>query len=157
MSVGWCSPEPSRECSSMFLTVESARLPCCTILPRLSRNVSIKSVISARLLSPESRAFRASRNSSINSMETDREIVDEIERIFDLVRDAGGQLAERGKLLGVDKPILRGPQVLQGFGQFVGAGFQLMIYNTQRHIGAFLLGNFLGCDVDAENFASLQP
>ena len=32
MSTGRCSPEPSRECSSMFLTIESARLPCCTIL-----------------------------------------------------------------------------------------------------------------------------
>ena len=51
MSTGRCSPEPSRECSSMFLTIEWARLPCCTILSRLSRNVSASSVISARVLS----------------------------------------------------------------------------------------------------------
>lgn len=24
------SPEPSRQCNSMFLTIETARLPCCT-------------------------------------------------------------------------------------------------------------------------------
>ena len=32
---GRCSPEPSRECSSMFLTMESARLPCWTTFSRL--------------------------------------------------------------------------------------------------------------------------
>ena len=42
-----------------------------------------------------------------------REIVDEIERVLDFVRDTGGQLAERGKLLRLDKAILRGPQILQ--------------------------------------------
>jgi hypothetical protein len=30
------------------------------------------------------------------------EIVDEVERVLDLVRDAGGQLAKRSHLLGVD-------------------------------------------------------
>ena len=42
-----------------------------------------------------------------------REIVDEVERVLDLVRDAGGQLAKRGELLGLDQAILRGPQLLQ--------------------------------------------
>ena len=51
-----------------------------------------------------------------------REIVDEIERVLDLVRDAGGQLAERGELLGLDQAVLRGPQVLQRLRQFAGAG-----------------------------------
>ena len=41
-----------------------------------------------------------------------REIIDEIERVLDLVRDASGQLAERGKLLRLDKAVLRGSQVL---------------------------------------------
>ena len=54
-----------------------------------------------------------------------REIVDEIERVLDLVRDAGGQLTERGQLLGLDQAILRGPQVLQRFRQFAGAGFHV--------------------------------
>ena len=38
-------------------------------------------------------------------------IVDEIERVLDLVGDAGGQLAERGELLGLDQPILRRAQI----------------------------------------------
>ena len=42
-----------------------------------------------------------------------REIVDEIERVLDLVRDAGGQLAERGELLRLDEAVLRGAQILQ--------------------------------------------
>jgi hypothetical protein len=43
------------------------------------------------------------------------EIIDEIERVFDLVSDAGGKLAERSQLLCLDKPILRGPQIFQRF------------------------------------------
>jgi hypothetical protein len=42
-----------------------------------------------------------------------REIVDEIERVLDLLGNTGGQLAERGELFGLDQPVLRGPQVLQ--------------------------------------------
>ena len=46
-----------------------------------------------------------------------REIVDEIERVLDFVGDAGGQLAERGELLRLHQPVLRGPQILQRFRQ----------------------------------------
>src|SRR6516164_4747034 len=42
-----------------------------------------------------------------------REVVDEIERIFDLVSDAGSQLTKRSQLLRLDETILRGPQILQ--------------------------------------------
>jgi hypothetical protein len=41
------------------------------------------------------------------------EIVDEIERVLDLVRDAGGELAERGELLGLHQAVLRGAQVVE--------------------------------------------
>ena len=41
------------------------------------------------------------------------EIVDEIERVFDLVRDPGSQLAERCKFLRLDEAILRGAQIFQ--------------------------------------------
>ncbi len=34
-------------------------------------------------------------------------IVDEVERVLDLVRDAGGELTERGHLLRLHQPILR--------------------------------------------------
>jgi hypothetical protein len=50
-----------------------------------------------------------------------REVVDEIERVFDLVGNPGSQLAERRKLLCLDKAILRCPQVLQRFRKFAGA------------------------------------
>ena len=43
-----------------------------------------------------------------------REIVDEIERVLDLVRDAGGELAERGEFFGLDQAILRGAEVVEG-------------------------------------------
>ena len=48
-------------------------------------------------------------------------IIDEVERILDLVGDAGGELAERRKLFGLHQAILRGAQVFQRFAQIVGA------------------------------------
>ena len=42
------------------------------------------------------------------------EIVDEVQRVLDLVRDAGGELAERGHLLRLDQVGLRGPQFATG-------------------------------------------
>ena len=38
-------------------------------------------------------------------------VVDEVERVLDLVRDAGGQLAERGHLLRLDQPVLGAAQI----------------------------------------------
>ena len=51
------------------------------------------------------------------------EIVDEIERVLDLVRDTGGELTKRGELLRLHQAVLCGAQVLQRFRQFAGAGF----------------------------------
>ena len=45
-----------------------------------------------------------------------REVIDEIERVLDLVRDAGGELAERGQLLGLHQAVLRGAQVVERLG-----------------------------------------
>ena len=42
-----------------------------------------------------------------------REIIDEIERVLDLVRDAGGELTERGEFFGLDQAILRRLQITQ--------------------------------------------
>ena len=39
------------------------------------------------------------------------EIVDEVERVLDLVRDAGGELAERCHLLRLHQPVLRAAQI----------------------------------------------
>ena len=54
-----------------------------------------------------------------------REIVDEAERILDLVGDAGGQLAEGGKLLGLDEAVLGSAQVGQRSCQFPRTGFDV--------------------------------
>src|SRR3954471_20634038 len=42
-----------------------------------------------------------------------REIVDEVEWILDLVRDTRCQLAQRGKLLGLDQSVLRSAQLIK--------------------------------------------
>src|SRR5215831_17210422 len=70
ISTGRRSPEPSRECSSMFLTMESARWPCCTTLPRLSYKVPVSSLTSSRTLPGSATGLSTSFNSSVNSDET---------------------------------------------------------------------------------------
>src|SRR6516165_7928049 len=112
MSAGRCSPEPSRECSSRFLTMESARLPCCTTLSRLSFNVPVSSSIPSRTSPGRATGLSTSFNSSVNSDESAAKF-HEVERVLDLVRDASGQLAERGHLLCMDKAHLRGLQIAQ--------------------------------------------
>jgi hypothetical protein len=67
---GRCSPVPSRECCSIFLTMASARLPCCTTFSRSPRSVFINSVISPRLFSFGLASSSTSCNSSINSAES---------------------------------------------------------------------------------------
>src|SRR6266481_5907267 len=54
----------------MFLTIESARLPCCTTLSRLPCSISAISLISARSFVSRLAPASASRNSSISSTET---------------------------------------------------------------------------------------
>ena len=38
-------------------------------------------------------------------------VVDEVERVLDLVRDAGGQLPERSHLLGLNQPVLGAAEI----------------------------------------------
>ena len=59
-------------------------------------------------------------SSSISSLDKRRKIVHEVEWVLDLVRDAGGQLAERGEFLGLDEAVLRGAQVVERPRQLVG-------------------------------------
>ena len=50
----------------------------------------------------------------VNELNRDAgEIVDEIERVLDLVGDPGGQLAQGGELLGLDQAVLRDTQLLE--------------------------------------------
>ena len=58
--------------------------------------------LGARLLSPRSIVVQCLPQFVDQFDRDSREIVDEIERILDLVSDAGGQLTERGKLLGLN-------------------------------------------------------
>ena len=69
-----------------------------------------------------------------------REIVDEIERVLDLVRDAGGELTKRGELLRLHQTILRGAQVLQRRRQFARARFHAfeqpdILHRDRRLVG----------------------
>ena len=128
---GPCSPEPSRECSSMFLTMESARLPCCTTFSRLPFS-SLRQLADFLAHLPIERAGSSiSSSSSIKLGRKRREIIDEIERVLDLVRDAGGELAERGELLGLDQAVLRGAQIVERCGQLPGALLHLV---EQPHV-----------------------
>src|SRR5262249_44732644 len=64
-----------------------------------------------------------------------RKIIDEIQRVLDLVRNSGGKLTERGKFLGLYQAVLCSTQVLQRGGQFAGAS-----------LNAFKQANILDCD-----------
>ena len=71
------------------------------------------------------------------------------------MRDAGGKLAERGELLGLNQAVLRGPQVIQRLRQFPRAGLHAfeqsrVLYGQNRLCGEGLqqfdraLGKFAG-------------
>ena len=107
----------------MFLTMASARLPCCTILSRLSRSVFVSLADLGARLVVELHSVKRLPQFVDQFGRDSREIVDEIERVLDLVRDAGGELTERGKLLRLHQAILRGAQVLQRLRQLARARF----------------------------------
>ena len=106
-----------RECNSIFLTIKSARLLCCTIFWRLPCNISEISAISVFSLPSRCALPIASRNSSISSIETTEKLFMKLSRLFDLMRNSGGQLTERGEFFGLDEAVLGSSQVLQRLGQ----------------------------------------
>ena len=55
-----------------------------------------------------------------------REIVDEVQRVLDFMRDPGGQLTKRGQLLGLDQPLLRGFQLIERVCKLTGTGFDIL-------------------------------
>ena len=107
----------------MFLTIESARLPCCTTFSRLpASDLHQLRRLLLVLRAPSERVLQL-----VNEFDRQgREIVHEVERVFDLVRDAGGQLTERGELLGLDQPLLCGSKLLERFRQFACPGFDIL-------------------------------
>src|SRR5688572_6027528 len=71
------------------------------------------------------------------------EIVDEVERILDLVRDAGGELAKRGKLLSLDEAILGGPEIFERARKLLRARLHLLKQTDIRHRNHRLVGEGL--------------
>src|SRR3954469_10399071 len=67
------------------------------------------------------------------------EVVDEVQRVLDLVRDAGGELAERGELLRLDEAVLRSLQLGERLGQLLRARLdvleQLRILDREDGLG----------------------
>ena len=114
------SPVPPRECASMLLTMPSARRPCSAIFSRLPVIRSIVSSNSARAssLDPDQHG-RGGLLQLVQQLDRQAgEVVDEVQRVLDLVGDAGGELAERGHLLGLDQVGLGRLQALQRIAQF---------------------------------------
>ena len=103
----------------MLLTMPSARWPCSAILSRLLVSRSIVSPNSARVSSSSPASTGVGRLLQL-VQQLDREageVVDEVQRVLDLVGDAGGELAERGHLLGLDQVGLGSLQALQRIAQ----------------------------------------
>ena len=110
----------------MFLTIASARLPCCTTLSRLPCSVSAISVISALSLLSRCAPPSASRNSSMSSTETAEKLLTKLSGFLISCAIPAGQLTERGKFLRLYQAILRGLQILQRFSQFARPGFHAL-------------------------------
>ena len=97
----------------MFLTMLSARLPCCGDLLQIALQRRGQVVDLGAQVVGDGEFVR--RHRVVQFVEQiDRqigEIVDEVERVLDLVRDAGGELAERGHLLRLHQPVLGAAQI----------------------------------------------
>ena len=104
------------------MTIELARLPCWTTLSRLPPMAPINSSASRVGRVEWRRRLDRLGSSSDQLARQRREIVDEIERVLDFVRDAGGELAERGELLRLDEAVLRLAQVVERGGELLASG-----------------------------------
>ncbi len=106
--------------------MESARRPCCTTFCRLSFKRPVRLVDLVADVACE-RDRRERRVQLVGQFGGERgKIVDEVERVLDLVGDAGRELAERGQLLGLDQPVLRGAQIVERFGKLPRAILHLV-------------------------------
>src|SRR5215469_2797961 len=98
----------------MLLTMPSARLPCSAILSVASQHLD-DLVNGGTLVFAERRHYRRRRLPQFQQQLTRQlgEVVDEVERVFDLVGDPGGQLTEGRHLLGMDEAGLRRLELAQ--------------------------------------------
>ena len=121
-------PGPWRECSNIFLTIEFGPFAVLHNLVKIVlQHIRNLADLASQLGSKAGPCECLPQ--FIDKLDGNgREIVYEIERILDLVRDAGRQLAERGKLLSLDEAVLRGPQALQRLRQFACA----RLYSSKR-------------------------
>src|SRR5215472_2358595 len=137
MSTGRCSPEPSRECKSMFLTMESARLPCCTIFSRLPRSVSISSVISEFIPSSSLTRPIASFSSSRSSPETPEKLLTKLSAFLISWAIPAVSWPSEASFC-VHQAVLRRLQFLKRVHQFARARFlafkQANIFNRNRRL-----------------------
>ena len=92
------------------------------LLEIAAQHIRVSSLISLRRFSSSVHVFQGVLQLINQFARNPGEIVDEIERVLDLMRDAGGQLTKRGEFLRLDEAILRGSQILQRCGQFARAG-----------------------------------
>ena len=97
----------------MFFTMKSARLPCWTTLSRLLFSIWHQFVQFTSCFLVEGSARKYVVHFSDQFRRQRRKIVDEIERVLDLVGNTRGNLAKRCKLLGLHQAILRPAQVNQ--------------------------------------------
>ena len=132
MSTGRCSPEP---CARMQQHVLDDRIRALAVLHDLvevaAQHLRELGDLGAGL-GIELRALERILQFVDQLDGNRREVVDEIERVLDLVGDAGGELAERGELLGLHQAVLRGPQFLQRLRQFGGALLDFLFEADRR-------------------------
>src|SRR4051794_8462744 len=140
MSAERCSPEPSRECCSIFFTMESARLPCWTTFSRLLFSIRVISSISSRLPLPTLISERTSFISSISSAHSAEKL---LTRILDLVCNARGELPERRQFLSLNEAILRGAQVVERLRQLSSPVLNLLEQIDIRYGNYRLVGKYL--------------
>jgi hypothetical protein len=96
----------------MFLTIESARAVLDDLVEVALQHAGQLGDLGARLV-VDLRSVQGLLQ-FVDQLNRHRgEIVDEIERVLDLVGDAGGELAERGELLGLDQAVLGRPKLIQ--------------------------------------------
>jgi hypothetical protein len=120
----------------MLLTMPSARRPCSAIFFEIACQhddglVDLRSHVLVQGRDAGRRGFLQL------VQQFDRqpgEVVDEVQRVLDLVGDAGGQLAQGGHLLGMDQARLRDAQ-------FVESGFGRVARGVYLGLGALSFGD----------------
>ena len=115
----------------------SARLPCSVIFSQIAGQHG-RDVVDLRTLivGQRSKARRGSFPQFAQQVHRQSgEVVDEVQRVLDLVRYAGGQLAERCHLLGLDQVGLGGFQLA------IRAGFGRVARGADLRLAALALGD----------------